>query len=167
MTFEERMVVQATWGRQYASSLASIERRNWFELKREYDAGELDEIESLILIHPEWYRTNRGRPSDCEVRGRATFGLIPGKGQRCQSDFIWGYECPFVSSNIHCDHLFPWSLGGPTVPENAIWLCDRHNQAKGSDWHLTVSPVRRLQWFDRTLQNVNTLVQKSAGDAGV
>lgn len=158
MTFTDRCIERAEWGHRYTRALSLMEQTTWFELMEIYKAGDLGDVESLVLIHPEWYDGARQRPQNCPIRGGATFGLLPTKGQICQSDFIWGYSCPLTSRDLHCDHVFPWSLGGPTVPENAVWLCESHNRAKGADWHLTAAPISGLRWFTETLQRIERLV---------
>ena len=45
-----------------------------------------------------------------------------------------GYICKKCGSkiNLHCDHIYPESLGGETVMENLQTLCGKCNIAKGS-----------------------------------
>jgi hypothetical protein len=53
----------------------------------------------------------------------------------CQAKRLWGYECPFVREPSAADHLYPHSLGGPTIAENRLTLCRWHNTAKSMDIH--------------------------------
>lgn len=41
-----------------------------------------------------------------------------------------GRKAPQVP--VHVDHVLPWSLGGPTVPENLQVLCDECNAGKSN-----------------------------------
>lgn len=52
----------------------------------------------------------------------------------CQSILLWGYKCE-LNGDLQQDHLFPYSLGGPTLPANRIFLCRYHNMVKSSDIH--------------------------------
>lgn len=144
------------WGREYADALQSTESSSWRELRHQFESGQLGQIAALVLIHPNWY-ANSECVAECSVRGKRRFNFNSTGGKPCQSQAIWGYPCPFESDPIHLDHLFPWSLGGPTDPSNAIWLCRRHNSAKGSDWHLSVQPVGSLNWFNSTLSKLDNL----------
>jgi len=59
-----------------------------------------------------------------------------------------GFACeycgiPVPSGSEHCDHYWPWSLGGPTTFENGVWSCPPCNLAKGArlplpggSWHI-------------------------------
>ena len=144
----------STWGQLYAQALGLIEHNSWWELKERFDGGSLGLVEALILIHPAWYTLND--LDECPVRGNRSFGNTAVSFPKCESHVIWDYQCPLDAGQPHLDHLFPWSLGGPTTSTNAIWLCPPHNQAKGSDWHEVVAPVRKFRWFDTTLSRVES-----------
>lgn len=49
---------------------------------------------------------------------------------------------------MHVDHRFPFALGGPTIPENALFLCREHNMLKGHDVHLNAWNESEFTWLD-------------------
>lgn len=67
--------------------------------------------------------------------------------------FRAGYHCEFCSGLTpleqgEADHIFPWSLGGPTVIENGTWLCRTCNNAKADSVNggkLWSNPLRKWQ----------------------
>lgn len=121
--------------RKYLKFLSSIESStSWGEGYERYLSGGLSLPEAAALVHPCHYRhlvsvkTILGQPSFSE-RDSAEWC-------QCQSEDVWGYECPLDVDQYEADHLFPWAAGGPTAVENRIWLCSFHNQSKSSDVHL-------------------------------
>lgn len=117
-------------GRSYFVELSKSFETSW-------DAGyerwrkSQDLALGLALIHPEWWLdVLNGRP---DIRGPRKFAHSIRDGD-CQSGFIWDYACD--NSKIELDHAFPYSLGGPTIANNALSLCYRHNRIKGHDVHL-------------------------------
>jgi hypothetical protein len=93
----------------------------------------------LALLHPQ-HIADSSMPTHLtldgvqrSLQGPRAFGASLG-GQSCQSSLLWGYECP-LNAEIQQDHLFPYSLGGPTLPLNRIYLCRYHNMVKTSDVH--------------------------------
>ena len=81
---------------------------------------------------------------------------------KCRADLLWGYECE-LSAPLQKDHLFPYSLGGPTLPANQISLCEYHNQVKGSDIHCypwedaqqKISP-----WIDTIIEKLLQIIEQ-------
>jgi hypothetical protein len=112
-------------------------------LQMEWTGGldEFNESGALVLgfalIHPAHY-------SDVleieAVLGPRIFAPEIAQGRAtCGSALLWGYHCPLeigTDNTIVGDHLFPYALGGPTVPANKILLCARHNSLKGCDVHV-------------------------------
>lgn len=96
---------------------------------------ENDLIMKLALIHPEHF-VNAGideKQYKEIVQGKRSFG--PNfRTSNCESELIWGYSCN-LNDDIEQDHLFPYSLGGKTIPANRVFLCKYHNQVKSSDIH--------------------------------
>lgn len=46
-----------------------------------------------------------------------------------------GYACAYCGCDApkgHADHVIPWSRGGQTVLENALWACAKCNTSKGA-----------------------------------
>lgn len=50
--------------------------------------------------------------------------------------------------------MFPYSLGGQTVAENRITLCQWHNRLKGSDVHLYPWELPLGSWVEKVLLNI-------------
>lgn len=100
------------------------------ELLAKYDEGGMPILEALVLINPVWNDLGPG-----QAGRQRSFRNSPPPYERCASSVIWGYECPFEQI-LEVDHLFPFALGGPSRPENSIYLCREHNRAKGHDVHL-------------------------------
>ena len=94
-----------------------------------------------------------------EVQGRRSFGN-DGLSASCQSELLWGYGCPLRESAIHQDHLFPYSLGGPTDGGNRVALCRYHNMVKTCDIHYfpwEETDVRCDPWLDHQVQKLFTI----------
>jgi hypothetical protein len=90
--------------------------------------------ELLTLIHPKWY-TELGILEKSDPRVKSNFDTAR-TSAFCRSNEIWGYECPYSQTNIEIDHIFPYSRGGSTTNDNAMYLCKEHNRAKSNDVHL-------------------------------
>jgi len=158
---ERELLARLVEARDYVYQLASARSTSWQRLKDEHDQGTLEFPRTLVMVHPVWYQHLEDDTSPASVRGGRTFKLGDHSG-RCQSDELWGYPCPFQGAALHVDHLFPYSLGGPTEPDNAAWLCEWHNMTKGSDFHLLALGRATAPWFERVLVRVET---KLAGRA--
>lgn len=104
----------------------------------------------LALVHPDWIHELDLEPrSLTAVFGPRDFTDKPLANDRCESRLIWGYECP-LPRDLQIDHLFPYALGGATLPGNRIHLCRNHNNLKGVDVHVypweTVAERCGLWW---------------------
>lgn len=111
----------------------------------------------LVLLHPLWLEFGGETTAR---RARRSFGMRVPPSAHCESEQLWGYGCPFGSrAEIEVDHLFPWALGGPTIAENALFLCRHHNRAKGHDVHLIPwEQPGHFGWVDAELEQVAQLV---------
>ena len=95
--------------------------------------------ESLALLHP-WHYDEIDLPehltqSSIQVNIQGNRNFKAGKiGSHCHSSLLWGYECE-LDVVLQMDHLFPYSLGGPTISGNMLTLCKYHNMVKSSDIH--------------------------------
>ena len=122
---------------RYYELLASINFESpeeWVETLKRLNSDEhagLPEI--LVLIHPKWYEEQIIKIED--PRGNRSFPAAK-TGVKCRSHEIYGYECSFKELPIHIDHQFPYSKGGITNHENAMFLCAEHNLSKSIDIHL-------------------------------
>ncbi len=138
---------------EYVTFLFNTEGRKWSDL---YDMeDELTFPERLVLIHPRWYNPNT-KITNCGVRGRRRRDLKLTGQEPCDSIKNWDYECPFDKPKIMCDHIFPWSLGGPSLPNNTAYLCQFHNLLKGPDiHHLELNEDNyNFGWFPEILERV-------------
>lgn len=134
----------------YLQALARTLRLDWLDAYRQYTEGTLTLPESLALVHPECYPELQ---DGVDVRGDRAFSPIRNKhGLRCRSDLVWGYWCNLDTDPVlAADHLFPWSMGGPTVSTNQILLCRYHNLVKSSDVHVYPWERGEPQWLKGVL----------------
>lgn len=134
---------------QYLKRLQECLHLTW----REAAVGSRTLVDSLVLINPNWL------PDDYDRE--LALNLVPFRGARspypCQSRLIWGYECPLTDEAVEADHLFPRSLGGPTVAANQLPLCRIHNAWKCAD--LLAFPWENGEplWLDDQLTTVRQL----------
>ena len=139
---------------RYFKLLGEAFQFGWNRLFDRYSAGALDLCESLVLVHPVWLEE-----SGAVTPGRTLRGFphrVPAY-ERCASEVLWGYACPFESP-LESDHLFPWALGGPTTPANVLYLCRDHNRAKGHDIHLVPwEDPARFSWIGDEVASVGAL----------
>ena len=114
-----------------------------------------DALDMLALIDPEHLRelcggnNNEFEKLQRKVQGARAFSIPGAVSSHCASRELWGYDCP-LDSTIHFDHHFPYSRGGPTVPQNRIFLCEFHNSLKGGDVHCFFSegiPTSSISWI--------------------
>jgi hypothetical protein len=94
---------------------------------------------AMALLHPEFLmRLGTSFEGQLDWRAQRIFSAEYTDMQRCEAKFLFKVECPFnsdrdIRGKCQADHIWPWALGGTTIPENRIYLCRFHNQAKGSD----------------------------------
>jgi hypothetical protein len=125
----------------------------WNSIYKMYNNNELNYIDKVTMIHPDFIKSihlpnyiTHGMLI-AEIQGERLFRKESGK---CQSELIWGYECPLPPTLCSGDHLFPYSLGGPSIAGNKLLLCRYHNMIKGTDIHLFPweDHLNRLRWVD-------------------
>jgi len=130
------MKVRYTAALKYLQALEKSLKKGW---RLSYQ-GERDTVYSKVaLLHP-YHLKDIDLPEHLtiesiqhSVQGARKFGPKVGNST-CQSSMLWGYECK-LGGDIQQDHLFPYSLGGPSLGTNRIYLCHYHNMVKGSDIH--------------------------------
>lgn len=150
-------------GESYALALAQMPTESWTEADKRLAADGYRSPASMILLHPEWYGGASSAGRTCPVRGDRRYSMLyPPAGTVCGSSDLWGYPCPIVGRPLQPDHRFPFALGGPTVPTNAIWLCDLHNAAKSADWHLEVRSPSDIPWFVPTVDVIRQVLRRLA-----
>jgi len=91
----------------------------------------------LALIHPNFTYNQHGQPDRNRdySASRNTFS-IKYTTERCQLSRLLGgnIQCPYHRRTVKCqaDHLWPFSLGGPTIETNKLALCGDCNRQKSN-----------------------------------
>ena len=91
----------------------------------------------LALIHPNFTFNKHGYP-DRDRDYSASRKTFPNKytTERCQLSRLLGdhIQCPYHRRTVKCqaDHLWPFSLGGPTIETNKLALCGDCNRQKSN-----------------------------------
>ena len=116
-------------------------------------------IARMALIHPSHYEKPL-QGAKCSVRGNRTFGKSRGdrRGQCC-AEALWGYSCALTVgelAELHYDHVYPWSFGGPDLPSNIQLLCKMHNELKGSDLHVFPWERGEPSWVSLMLAKIQS-----------
>lgn len=148
----ERTDARILAARAYIESLEYTFASDWLELYDRYTNGLLGIHEALALAHPQSYPD---LSDGVDIRGNRAFTSQRNRhGLRCSSGLIWGYECTLNSPQLTADHLFPWSMGGPTAASNQLVLCHYHNLVKTSDVHVYPWELGEPAWLRALLQNL-------------
>jgi hypothetical protein len=138
--------------REYLAALKELEDCDWGHEYALHKGGNKSLVEAMALIHPSHYE---GRILADDVRGDRTFPpLRSSAGVRCGADVVWGYSCA-ETQGFAADHLFPYSLGGPTESTNRVTLCTFHNQLKGNDVHAYPWERGTPGWLDALLDRIS------------
>lgn len=148
---------------KYLKALESSLQAGWLQGYAGSVAGRADIFSRMALLHPAHledlplpdYESVAGIVKD--VQGPRSFPS-DGLSRACESELLWGYRCPLDQADIHQDHLFPYSLGGPTNGPNRISLCRYHNMVKTCDihcfpWETTES--RCEPWLDKQISQLH------------
>jgi hypothetical protein len=95
--------------------------------------------EIMPLIHPDFlYDINGNFLGELISFYNNSFNLGINETDRCQIDLIQtNCTCQFnsfrdIRGKCQADHLWPHSLGGPSIFDNRILLCRYHNVAKSN-----------------------------------
>ena len=143
---------------RYHALLAKSLSLSWIEtfnfILRENKAGT---SELLVLLDSNWHESLGITPTT-DPRGRSNFHPAMSKA-RCRSEEIWGYQCPYFDSSIEIDHIFPYSRGGSTSNDNAMYLCIEHNRAKSNDVHLL--PWEKFPGMDWIQIQLNLFINRA------
>jgi hypothetical protein len=137
MTHNELLLYRFSEARVYLEYLETSLQKHWDDQYHDYQSKILSLPQALTLVHP-WQYERILKSDIARIQGPRSFPTDIGiSSLTCRSETIWGYTCScHTQNNLQADHLFPHSLGGPTLPDNKIYLCSFHNQMKGSDIHL-------------------------------
>lgn len=148
------IVGRITTAEKYLELIDSPLSGTWSDL-RTYAVATRDLPMALALVHPEHWREHI--PPQF-LLGPREFRAQVLRGTRfCNAVDYWGVPCHRSDDpdrEIVADHAWPYSLGGPTVPDNIRWLCRRHNAAKSSDIHLYPWEALWPTWLDGLLERV-------------
>ena len=153
-TLEERI----ERGEEYLLALERFRDWEWRELREAYLAGRFSVPQAMTLIHPDFYR-ERERRTHWTIRGPRRFSSNAGQHATCMSGHIWLKRCSLGRPEImQSDHLFPYSLGGPTIAANQLFLCPVHNRAKASDIHLFPWEEGAPSWLPDQIGKIGDLI---------
>lgn len=114
---------------RYLAYCAEGQPTNWNRLARKA-LRHHDVPLAMSLIHPDNLPLQQFAHRD----PRAFSTTIDPHNAVCEAHKFWGVACG-ETENLHADHDWPYSLGGPTNPANLTWLCRVHNLCKGADIH--------------------------------
>lgn len=138
----------------YFRYLSTVRLGDWESSYEQYVQGTLSIPQAAVLVHPMW-REGFGR--DTPRHSPRSFTSPPPSYEVCASETVWGYSCP-LETQLQTDHRFPWGLGGPTTPSNAVYLCKDHNLMKGHDVHLLSWTDENFAWLHDEIEEVRNLI---------
>ncbi|MDH5401957.1 MAG: HNH endonuclease [Candidatus Heimdallarchaeota archaeon] len=149
----------------YIKQLNNLPVENWENLYNKFNKNKNDLVSLMILIHPENYNHLIKIPGISDPRGNRYFDntvfSIDRNQNKCDSIKIFGYICPLKNSDenkINIDHLWPFSLGGPTEVSNGIFLCKIHNNFKHNDIHnIDENLLLNFTWLEELLSKIKNL----------
>ena len=146
-------------GEEYLLALEEFQSWKWSEFLAVYRERKLALPQAMVLVHPTFYEdreTNAGE----SIRGPRSFSTTAGQyAAACMADQIWLSACPLESpEDVHSDHLFPYSLGGPTLAQNQLFLCPVHNRSKANDIHLFPWERGEPSWLATQVERIRSLL---------
>ncbi len=125
-------------GSRFLQALHASLRHGW---RKSYSGVGNDLYKRLALLHPEHLEElalpigiSRNKLQEA-IQGPRAFSSSSGLQTYCECEELWGYKC-HLDEEIQQDHLFPYSMGGPTLQLNRVFLCKLHNLAKSNDIHI-------------------------------
>lgn len=146
----------------YLEIYADVKELKWVDLYSKHMEGTLHFPKSMILCYPYLYKRINPRASDFEhlqkelgrFKKKFKDSTKIGRSEKCESNLIYGIDCsihknslPARIHKIEFDHVFPFSLGGPTIEQNRMTLCKYHNQNKSNDIHLYPWEAGEPKWL--------------------
>jgi HNH endonuclease len=138
-------------------ALVQEDYRGKWELSRHDAEACADVALAFALIHPDNWP---GRGDQQRIQGSRAFKTKVIYGTRlCNAVKYWGVTCTADTSTegAIADHVWPYSLGGPTEVANIMWLCRRHNQIKGADIHFYPWELGWPDWLSVQLEKVRRM----------
>ena len=146
---------------EYLAALETSLSQAWTQA---YYSGSLSTIEKLALLHPDHLdqvalpKHQTKEKIQKKIQGPRQFSHE--FQEKCGSELLWGYPC-HLKGDLQQDHLFPYSLGGPTLGTNRLWLCRYHNMVKTCDIHCFPwgdVETRCGAWLDGQIEQLHSRV---------
>ena len=146
-------------GEEYLLALEEFHSWKWSEILAEYCNRRLALPQAMVLVHPDFYEEREAKVGQ-SIRGARSFSASAGQhAAACMADQIWLSECPLKNPEVvHSDHLFPYSLGGPTIAANQLFLCPVHNCSKAGDIHLFPWERGEPSWLAIQVERIQNLL---------
>ena len=146
-------------GEEYLLALEEFRNWEWSEILAVYRKRRLTLPQAMVLVHPTFYE-DREANVGLSILGPRSFPVSAGQHVAgCMSDQIWLSACELKNPEaVHSDHLFPYSLGGPTVAENQLFLCPVHNRSKAGDIHLFPWERGEPSWLAIQVERIGKLL---------
>ena len=146
-------------GEEYLLALEEFRNCEWSEILVDYYEGRLALPQALVLVHPTFYEDREAKIGQ-SIRGPRSFSTTAGRHvAACMADQIWLSVCLLESPEVvHSDHLFPYSLGGPTLAANQLFLCPVHNRSKAGDIHLFPWERGEPTWLARQVGRIRNFL---------
>jgi hypothetical protein len=156
VSVEELLAQRIRIGAEYLAALANPIATEWQSGYEKYLSGTLSLPETLTLLHGQWW----SHGAHHRIQGRRRYTEAASRtADRCRADLIWGYQCGLrTEGHPEYDHVFPYSLGGPTIAANRIPLCRIHNAVKGADVHLFPWEAGEPAWVADQLKRITALM---------
>jgi len=122
-----------------------------------------------VLAHPDFMFDRKGNNIRKLLdRGRSQITTEREKKGRCRIDMLIGLECPFnrfpsIRGDLQGDHLWPYSLGGPSNSRNdrgvnRILLCPNCNRSKSSG--ITMYDWKVPPWLKGRLRTISEIISQ-------
>lgn len=146
-------------GEEYLLALEEFQSWKWSEILAKYRKRKLTLPQAMVLVHPAFYEDRDAKVRQL-IQGPRSFSTSAGQHVAdCMADQIWLSACPLENSEaVHSDHLFPYSLGGPTLAENQLFLCPVHNRSKANDIHLFPWEQSEPKWLALQIERIRNLL---------
>jgi len=153
MTIDPKIITdRIRGGEEYLGALSQLRTHGWDWLLHEFLANRLAVPQAFVLLHPEAYDDDL-----VSLCGQRAFSRHIRQASTCEAEQYWGIPCRFEFDTLRdlcVDHIFPYSLGGPTIAQNALVLCRLHNSMKGNDVHLYPWERGFPNWFQSQIERI-------------
>jgi hypothetical protein len=153
------LVTRISTAEEYLIAYEKLSQESWLGLYVRYSNGELTLPQSFVLVHPQYYEDVEQK-NGVQIRGKRQFEPdVSRYSLSCMAAEVLLTECLLNTYEmVESDHLFPYSLGGPTLPENQIFLCPSHNLMKLAGIHLFRWEQGEPGWLDPAIKRIYRLL---------